>query len=507
MDDNRLANSAAETAYDELLRENVRLKRRINRLQVDIQCLSRITDNITMLRDFNEAQVVRANQAKSNFLANMSHEIRTPMNAIIGMDEMILRESANSNVIKYADNIKNAGKTLLSIVNDILDLSKIESGKMEIIRVDFDPGLIIKELYSIVKDKASFKGLDFRLDISPDIPKGLNGDEVRISQIMLNLINNAIKYTERGYIKLSVSYDKKLSSLKISVEDSGMGIKDEDRAKLFDSFTRLQETANRKIEGTGLGLNIVKQLLNLMDGTVNVDSEFGVGSTFAVTIPCPIVDNTPIGDFGNYLDSISKITYTAGLYAPSCRMLVVDDNLVNLKVFTALLKNTGIKIITAKSGSECIEILREDTFDLIFLDQMMPGMSGTETLKTIREQSLAENVPIICLTADAIKGARDNYVHMGFNDYLSKPIIYTDLEQLLLSYIPQELVVSGTEVETARIHDKPTVLVVTDSNEQFHAMCSALQESFTLLKFDDDNAADEYLASHTVDYVFRGVRK
>lgn len=267
--------SVAMPTYEELLRENTGLKRKIVRLNKDISLLSKINDNTTMLRDFNEAEVIRANHAKSNFLANMSHEIRTPMNAIIGMDEMILRESTNSNITKYADDIKSAGKTLLSIVNDILDLSKIESGKMEILPVDFDPRTIISELYSLTKDKTSYKGLTYRLDISPDIPKTLYGDEIRISQIMLNLINNAVKYTEKGFVLLTVSFSKETSSLIISVQDSGTGIKEEDREKLFDSFTRLQETSNRKIEGTGLGLNITKQLLSLMNGSIDVQSVWG----------------------------------------------------------------------------------------------------------------------------------------------------------------------------------------------------------------------------------------
>lgn len=495
--------STRKPTYDELLKENIKLKRKVERLNLDIAYLSRVTDNTTMLRDFNEAQVERANQAKSNFLANMSHEIRTPMNAIIGMDEMILRESDNSYVIKYASDIKAAGKTLLSIINDILDLSKIESGKMEILPVDFEPRAIISEIYSFTHDKAIDKGLEYYLDVSPMIPKCINGDEIRISQIMLNLINNAIKYTPKGYVKLSVSFDNPSSELRISVEDSGMGIKEEDRAKLFESFTRLQETANRKIEGTGLGLNIAKQLLTLMGGNIGVESEYGKGSTFYVSIPCPIIDDTPIGEYKEYINSESGEKFVPKLYAPSYRMLVVDDNNVNLKVFTSLLKKSEIQITTALSGNDCIRILKDNSFDLIFLDQMMPGMSGTETLEIIKEKSLAEGTPIICLTADAIKGAKDNYIRMGFDDYFSKPIIYKDLEALLFEYIPKEMLVDVNDMETIAGKIKPTVLFVNGDIEKGRVIYDALENSFNVVFVRDEMEATDYMEKHTVDYVLK----
>ena len=505
MDNNNLTNSPTEFTYDELLKENIRLRRKLSRMSSDIECLSRITDNITMLRDFNEAQVVRANQAKSNFLANMSHEIRTPMNAIIGMDEMILRESSNSEVIKYASNIKSAGKTLLSIVNDILDLSKIESGKMEIIPVDFDPRTVINEIYTITKDKAASKGLDYRLDVSPDIPKYIHGDEIRISQIMLNLVNNAVKYTEKGYIKVSLSFNQELSALEFSVEDSGMGIKDEDKEKLFSSFTRLQESANRKIEGTGLGLNIAKQLLTLMEGNISVESEYQKGSVFSVSIPTPVVDATPIGTYSQKAADFSHKKYSSKLYAPFCNLLVVDDNSMNLKVFTALLKHSGIKITTAQSGKDCIKLLENNSYDLIFLDQMMPEMSGTQTLEIIKERNLSGDAPIISLTADAIKGAKDNYVHLGFTDYISKPIIYDELEALLYTYIPKELIIADNDADSSDL--KPTILVVNDNSDRLRTICATMQDSFNVIEFENETDADKYLSSHTVDYVLRGGNK
>lgn len=501
--DNNLSNSNAEPTYEELLKENVRLKRKIRRLSSDISYLSKVTEYTSMLRDFNEEQVIKANQAKSNFLANMSHEIRTPMNAIIGMDEMILRESNNVNVRKYADDIKSAGKTLLSIVNDILDLSKIESGKMEILPVNFDPRTIIYELHSLTKEKAAYKGLEYRMDISSQIPTTLFGDEIRISQIMLNLINNAVKYTEKGFILLSVGYSDESSSLLITVTDSGIGIKEEDRKDLFASFKRLQETANRKIEGTGLGLNITQQLLNLMGGNISVESTYGKGSSFKVEIPCPVIDKTPIGNYDDYTNAVSKATYQPILYSPSSRLLVVDDNPMNLKVFSALLKNTDIKITTALSGNECLRLCRSNKYDVIFLDQMMPGMSGTETLEKLRAESLAEDIPIVCLTADAIKGARDNYVSLGFTDYLSKPIIYTELEKILLTYIPDEKLITDNDVISQKTDIKPSLLIINEDTDKLRSLYSMFKDSFTVVPLKDDTSAKKYLVNHTVDYILR----
>jgi signal transduction histidine kinase/CheY-like chemotaxis protein len=385
-----------------------------------------------------EARIAeRANRAKSNFLANMSHEIRTPMNAIIGLDEMIIRESNDETAKKYAADIKSAGGTLLSIINDILDLSKIETGKMELVPVNYEVSSVINDIVNMTEKKAEDKKLKFIMNVDKDIPSVLNGDEIRIRQILLNLINNAVKYTEYGSIKVDISFDRNASVLKAVVKDTGIGIKDEDKERLFNLFQRLDETRNRNIEGTGLGLNISMQLAKMMDGDIAVESEYGKGSTFTVKVVQKIADSTPIGDYTKRLEESRKAEkeYKPQLVAPDAKILVVDDNDMNLKVFKFLLKNTKINITTVLSGVETLELLKSNKYDVIFLDQMMPGMSGIETLQYIKEQKLAEGTPVVALTADAISGAREMYMEQGFTDYLAKPIIYEELEKLLLEYL------------------------------------------------------------------------
>ena len=385
-----------------------------------------------------EARIAeRANRAKSNFLANMSHEIRTPMNAIIGLDEMIIRESNDETAKKYAADIKSAGGTLLSIINDILDLSKIETGKMELVPVNYEVSSVINDIVNMTEKKAEDKKLKFIMNVDKDIPSVLNGDEIRIRQILLNLINNAVKYTEYGSIKVDISFDRNASVLKAVVKDTGIGIKDEDKERLFNLFQRLDETRNRNIEGTGLGLNISMQLAKMMDGDIAVESEYGKGSTFTVKVVQKIADSTPIGDYTKRLEESRKAEkeYKPQLVAPDAKILVVDDNDMNLKVFKFLLKNTKINITTVLSGVETLELLKSNKYDVIFLDQMMPGMSGIETLQYIKEQKLAEGTPVVARTADGISGAREMYMEQGFTDYLAKPIIYEELEKLLLEYL------------------------------------------------------------------------
>ncbi len=451
-----------------------------------------------------------ANQAKSNFLANMSHEIRTPMNAIIGLDEMILRETENRKVRRFALDIRSAGNTLLSIINDILDLSKIESGRMELVPVKYDFSSVLNDVVNMTMKKAQEKGLSYDLDIDPGIPSVLYGDEIRIRQIILNITNNAIKYTEEGGIRLAIAYDRSESRLTCSVKDTGMGIKEEDLEKLFSSFQRLDETRNRNIEGTGLGLNITKQLAELMGGSIRVKSAYGKGSEFIVEVQQETVDDTPIGDYREHLAKAMENNeeYSAQLAAPDAKILIVDDNEMNLEVITELLGETGIKVTTAVSGQGCIDALKENTFDLLLLDQMMPKMSGTQTLAVIKEEHLADGIPVIVLTADAIVGAKDNYIKAGFTDYLSKPIMYTELEETLRKYLDPGLILTKEQAEAekqkrmAEDH-RPVALVVCDSSEKLSRAKSLISSEYKGVYVKNEAQARRYLEKHKVEFVVR----
>ncbi|MCR4750294.1 MAG: response regulator [Lachnospiraceae bacterium] len=441
-----------------------------------------------------------SNKAKSDFLANMSHEIRTPMNAIIGMDEMILRESVSDRVRKYAMDIQSAGKTLLSIINDILDLSKIESGKMELIPVEYSFASVMNDVVNMTMNKALEKGLKYSLNVSEDIPSVMKGDEIRIRQVILNLINNAIKYTPEGSVSVKVSYEKETHMLKLTVSDTGIGIKEEDFNKLFGSFERLEEDKNRNIEGTGLGLNITKRLVGMMEGTIEVKSTYGEGTTFTTQMRQEIIDETPVGDFAKNLLKMqeSRKGFTADLIAPDARLLVVDDNEMNLEVIVGLLKETRIHVKTAGSGAECIDILRENRFDMIFLDQMMPGMSGIKTLEEIKRLGILNDTPVIALTADAIVGARENYIKEGFSDYLSKPVMYDALEGILRKYLSEGLILSEAQIaernKTSDDGEKPLVIAISSSSEKLREIKSLLRDDYKGVFVKDTAGAQKYLS-------------
>ncbi len=390
-----------------------------------------------------------ANRAKSDFLANMSHEIRTPINAVIGMNEMILRESSNKTVIGYAENIKSASNNLLSIINDILDFSKIESGRMEISEQNYSVDELLRNVINMIRIKAESKNLRFDVDVDENIPKRLRGDDVRIAQIMLNLLNNAVKYTPEGSITFTVKADNISNDtiLRFSVKDTGIGIKEEDISSLFDDFQRLDLSKNRNIEGTGLGLAITYRLIDLMNGQIDVASEYGKGSEFSVIIPQVIVDKTPVGKFSENVDvdEISKNRQSALFTAPDAEILVVDDNTMNILVARNLLKRTKVRVTECMSGKDALEAMKKKAFDVILLDHMMPEMDGIETLRMSKmlEDNMSKNAPVIALTANAVSGVREMYLSEGFDDYIAKPIDGTSLEEMLRKYIPEEKICSA----------------------------------------------------------------
>ena len=398
------------------------------------------------LREVAE-DAIRAEQAKLQFLSNISHELRTPINAVLGMNEMILREATDETLQGYAMNIQSSGKTLLFLINDILDMSKIESGKMNIVPVNYAPGELFTDLWSMIYLRAQEKGLAISFDLDPNIPRLLFGDDVRIKQIVTNILTNAVKYTPKGSIRLTTRFvgtGFKMVNLMITVKDTGIGIKEEDRGKLFESFQRLEEEKNRNIEGAGLGMSITTSLLRQMGGRMEVDSVYGQGSTFTVIIPQRVIENEPMGDFETIMAEHNQVRQTEhqAFEAPEARILAVDDNEMNLAVFRALLRRTKVQIITASSGKRCLELVQQERYDMIFMDHMMPEMDGIETLHAIR--GLTDfpnaNTPVIVLTANALVGARESYIKEGFADFLTKPIDSVQLDRMVLKYLPPELV-------------------------------------------------------------------
>lgn len=392
-------------------------------------------------------RAIAASEAKSSFLSNMSHEIRTPINAVLGMNEMILRECEEPNILAYSNSIRTAGSTLLGLVNDILDFSKIEAGKMEIIPVDYDLSSVINDLVNMIQTKADDKGLKLELDINKSIPKLLHGDEVRIKQVITNLLTNAVKYTEKGKVTFCIRYEKVPYEpdsvlLKVNIRDTGIGIKKEDMKKLFSEFDRIEEARNRNVEGTGLGMSITKRLLEMMDSALIVESIYGLGSKFSFELKQTVVKWEELGDYETaYKESVGKRKkYHEKFRAPDAHVLVIDDTPMNLVVFQSLLKQTRIKIDTADSGDDGLKLSYDKKYDMIFIDHMMPDKDGIETLHELRSRPKDPNLntPAICLTANAISGAREQYLAEGFNDYLSKPVDSEKLENMLLEYLPED---------------------------------------------------------------------
>ena len=402
-------------------------------------------ENIISAIEEKNTQLDNINKAKSVFISNMSHEIRTPINAVLGMNEMIIRETTDDNIRSYAYDIRDAGKMLLSIINDILDFSKIESGKMEIIPSEYSTETMLRDINNLISVKIKEKDLRFKPEISAELPSALLGDELRIKQIIINLLTNAVKYTEKGTITFSVDHvpqDNDTIGLSVKVSDTGIGMRQEEMDRLFSEFVRLDEQRNHNIEGTGLGMSIAVRLLEQMGSRLEVDSEYGKGSTFSFVLPQKVIDTAPIGDL---MLSAKKAAVKGDGHlpftAPQAKVLVVDDTKINLSVAKGLLKRTGVQLDCVLSGKECLQILTEKDFDIIFLDHLMPEMDGIETLSHIR--SMGEkytSLPVIALTANVMSGAKERYLNAGFSDFLEKPINAAKLDEILLTYLPAEYI-------------------------------------------------------------------
>ncbi len=387
---------------------------------------------------------------RMDFLSNMSHEMRTPANSILGMNEMILRESKDEHVREYAGNIYKSGQYLVSVINDILDFSKIEVGKLEIEPEIYNMFSLLQDVIMSVREKVEEKKLLLNLDIDESIPVQLYGDDVRFRQVLINLLSNAVKYTNEGSVTMVITA-RRISEFKVSlyceVKDTGIGIKEENLPRLFDAFQTEPEQKHQRILGTGLGVAVTSEILELMESELKVESEYGAGSKFYFVLVQDIVEDEPIGDIhGKLSKPVIEHDYQVGLFAPGAKILIVDDNEINRKVFCNLLKQTGAQISQAPSGRKCLEMVRKEPFHLIFLDHMMPGMNGIETFHTIREEEgPCQKVPIIALTANAVPGVRESYLKEGFDDYLAKPILPNRLEEMVRQFLPKELLTESAE--------------------------------------------------------------
>ena len=423
------------------------------------------------------AEAKHASEAKTDFLANTSHEIRTPINAVLGMNEMILRETTKAEKLKetdqeayqeafrkikvYSGNVDSAGNNLLAIINDILDFTKIEEGRMDIVKVEYQLSSVINDVSNMIYFKAREKNLTFETDVDEHLPDYLFGDVVRVRQVITNILNNAVKYTDKGGVTLKITGVKRfripdgksMIDLVVSVTDTGIGISEEDMGKLFGKFERVNLDKNSTKEGTGLGLAITKMLLDMMGGEIKVESTYGVGSTFTLTIPQGVLVDEPIGNFREKFEKSmgARNAYHESFRAPQAKILIVDDTKMNLVVATEFLKDTKVQIDTAGGGKEAVDLALSKKYDVILMDQRMPEMDGEEAFRIIRSHTDGPNAetPVICLTADAVVGARERYLSKGFTDYLTKPIDSNSLERMLKKYIPAEkvLTVSKEEME------------------------------------------------------------
>lgn len=402
-----------------------------------------VLNDLTEKRDIiqklqaSEQEAERANKAKSDFLANMSHEIRTPINGVIGMNEMILQKSNDREITEYARMVKRSANNLMELVNDILDISKIEANRMIVLNEDYKFRTFLGELQTYGNVKSMDNNITFKLNIKGGVPKVLNGDEKKLRQIVLNVVSNAIKYTEKGSVTVDVdAYDENEKKyIRFVVSDTGIGIKKDNLPKIFDAFERVDSDRNTRIIGTGLGLSIVKKLVGLMNGQIFVESEYKKGSVFKIAIPQEMVGEDIIYNLDDEPDDTETDYLQINLDIPEKNILVVDDNEINRFVASELLAYTNAKIDTAQSGMECLECVKNKHYDFIFLDHIMPEMDGIQTLYELKKMNISSDTKIIILTANAIQGAREDYISKGFDDYLSKPIDMKQVETVLRRYI------------------------------------------------------------------------
>lgn len=499
--------------------QNRKLRREAQALEDQSGLLKKAQQEAELAKD----DAIRANRAKTRFLAHMSHEIRTPINSIIGMDEMILRESREGTVREYAGSIRQASQSLLYIINDILDITRIESDKMELIPVEYNLGNLIQGVMEMLSLKAASKHLVLKTDAASNLPATLYGDEVRIRQILTNLISNAIKFTHEGSVTLIVNGQQEngIVHLHFAVKDTGIGIKEEDIEKLGLAFERIEASRNRNIEGSGLGINICMSLLGKMGSKLEVDSEYGKGSVFSFNLEQKIINAAPMRLEKDPVESTDRSPLL--FIAPNAKILVVDDNAMNRRVFTGLLRKTRIHIDEADSGRKCLEMVRRSHYDLIFLDHMMPELNGVDTFKEMQswDDYPCKNTPKIMLTANAMKHARSQYLDLGFDGFIAKPIIIRELEELIQKLLPDELVVvpSAADIQTVdmdeackTIEDLPAVDnifwgaakthftsvdllldAVSDYCNAIHANCQMLE--MIALFASTNNDASSYIAN------------
>jgi DegV family protein with EDD domain len=446
---------------------------------VILMFLNRMYEEENAITQQQKKEIEELNRAENHFFSSMSHEIRTPINTIIGLNELILRKDIPDEVAENARNIQGASKLLLTLINDILDISKIKSGKMEVVNVSYETGALFSEIVNMIWIKAKEKGLEFKLHVDSSIPSMLCGDEVRIKQVLINLLNNAVKYTSEGSVTLSVRCERQaVNRVRVwySVEDTGQGVRKENIPYIFNAFRRVDEEKNRYIEGTGLGLSIVRQLVELMGGEISVNSVYTKGSTFIVTLDQDIVDEKEMGTFtlASRVQVHDGEPYRQSFEAPDAHILIVDDNDMNLMVVSRLLSETKIQIDTASSGAECLKLTQNHHYDCILMDHMMPEMDGIQCLHALQVQpaGLCQDVPVVALTANAGSDNQLLYRKEGFSGYLAKPVSGALLEAAVLSILPKELVRISQEVRQADIDKdilifeqakRRSVLVTTDS--------------------------------------------